>query len=97
MFVKTDPLGNPVDRQHPWNQTTIPRPQKTRLRQQLHVGDVRRAGITRTNRATRSISRLILVAGQSLASGTTALAGKVDIGYVKATGHSVKIICPRPR
>ena len=28
MFVKTDPLGNPVDRRHPWNQTTIPKPQK---------------------------------------------------------------------
>ncbi len=27
-FVKTDPLGNPVDKNHPWNQTTIPRPQK---------------------------------------------------------------------
>ena len=24
-FVKTDPLGNPVDKLHPWNQTTIPR------------------------------------------------------------------------
>ena len=28
MFVSHDPLGNPVDRRHPWNQTTIPRPQK---------------------------------------------------------------------
>ena len=28
MFVKHDPLGNPVDRRHPWNQTTTPRPQK---------------------------------------------------------------------
>ena len=28
MFVRNDPLGNPVDRKHPWNQTTIPRPQK---------------------------------------------------------------------
>ena len=27
-FVKNDPLGNPVDQNHPWNQTTIPRPQK---------------------------------------------------------------------
>jgi hydrogenase large subunit len=27
-FVKTDPLGNPVDKRHPWNQTTTPRPQK---------------------------------------------------------------------
>jgi hydrogenase large subunit len=28
MFVRRDPLGNPVDRDHPWNQTTTPRPQK---------------------------------------------------------------------
>ena len=28
MFVTHDPLGNPVDRRHPWNQHTIPRPQK---------------------------------------------------------------------
>lgn len=28
VFVKTDPLGNPVDQLHPWNQTTLPRPQK---------------------------------------------------------------------
>ena len=28
MFVTHDPLGNPVDRRHPWNQHTIPRPAK---------------------------------------------------------------------
>ena len=28
MFVKNDPLGNPVDRRHPWNQHTNPHPQK---------------------------------------------------------------------
>ena len=28
MFVTQDPLGNPVDRNHPWNQHTIPQPQK---------------------------------------------------------------------
>src|SRR5262249_52762970 len=27
-FVKSDPLGNPIDQRHPWNQTTTPRPQK---------------------------------------------------------------------
>ena len=27
-FVKNDPLGNPVDKRHPWNQTTNPKPQK---------------------------------------------------------------------
>src|SRR5205823_8256525 len=30
-FVSIDPLGNPVDRRHPWNQTTIPKPQKRDL------------------------------------------------------------------
>ena len=30
-FVEKDPLGNPVDRRHPWNQTTIPKPQKRDL------------------------------------------------------------------
>ncbi len=28
MFVNNDPLGNPVDRRHPWNQHTNPKPQK---------------------------------------------------------------------
>jgi hydrogenase large subunit len=27
-FVDRDPLGNPIDKHHPWNQTTIPKPQK---------------------------------------------------------------------
>ena len=30
-FVEKDPLGNPVDKRHPWNQTTIPKPQKRDL------------------------------------------------------------------
>jgi len=28
VFVKNDPLGNPIDKRHPWNQHTIPKPQK---------------------------------------------------------------------
>jgi hydrogenase large subunit len=27
-FVDKDPLGNPVDKNHPWNKVTLPRPQK---------------------------------------------------------------------
>ncbi len=27
-FVTHDPLGNPIDMRHPWNQTTLPVPQK---------------------------------------------------------------------
>ena len=30
-FVSHDPLGNPVDRRHPWNQHTNPKPQKRDL------------------------------------------------------------------
>ncbi|MFN2545822.1 MAG: nickel-dependent hydrogenase large subunit, partial [Myxococcales bacterium] len=30
-FVAKDPLGNPVDKRHPWNQTTLPKPQKRDL------------------------------------------------------------------
>src|ERR687890_467335 len=30
-FVPRDPLGNPVDKRHPWNQTTLPKPQKRDL------------------------------------------------------------------
>ena len=40
-FVTHDPLGNPVDQRHPWNQTTLPRPQRRDLEPgQLHVGHV---------------------------------------------------------
>ena len=27
-----DPVGNPVDKRHPWNQTTTPKPQKRDLK-----------------------------------------------------------------
>ena len=30
-FVRNDPLGNPVDRRHPWNQHTHPKPQQRNL------------------------------------------------------------------
>ena len=40
MFVSKDPLGNPVDKRHPWNQTTIPETAEARLRRQIHVGHV---------------------------------------------------------
>src|SRR5207244_7870111 len=28
-FVDRDPLGNPVDKRHAWNQTTLPKPQNS--------------------------------------------------------------------
>jgi hydrogenase large subunit len=88
-FVETDPLGNPVDMRHPWNQTTTPRPQKRDFAGKyswvmcprwLHDGEH-----LALDTGGGPIARL----------WSTALAGLVDIGYVKATGHSVKIYLPK--
>ena len=44
-----DPLGNPVDQRHPWNQTTTPPAAEARFRGQVHLGDVA-ALVRQTNR-----------------------------------------------
>jgi hydrogenase large subunit len=90
-FVKADPLGNPVDQRHPWNQTTHPKPQKRDF-----AGRYTWVMSPRWFDA-RSQSYLALdTGGGPLARfWVTALAGLVDIGSVKATGHSVKILLPR--
>jgi len=90
-FVKTDPLGNPIDQRHPWNQTTHPKPQKRSF-------DDKYTWVMSPRWFDKS-------SGQHLALDTgggplarfwvTALAGKVDLGYVKATGQSVKIRLPK--
>jgi hydrogenase large subunit len=91
MFVERDPLGNPVDRRHPWNQTTIPHPQK----RQMQPGG--KYSWTMSPRWLHQGEHLALdTGGGALARlWATALAGLVDIGYVKATGQSVKIYLPK--
>jgi hydrogenase large subunit len=90
MFVTRDPLGNPVDRRHPWNQHTIPRPAKRDfggkyswvMSPRWFDGETHLAADT----GGGPIARL----------WATALGGLVDIGgYVKSTGHSVQINLPR--
>jgi len=94
IFVKEDPLGNPIHRDHPWNQTTIPKPQKRdfdgkytwvmspRWYHEGEPGDTKHLALDTGGGA---IARL----------WSTALAGLVDIGYVKATGRSVRIYLPK--
>ncbi len=91
IFVKTDPLGNPVDQRHPWNQTTTPRPRKRDFNGQYTWVMSPRWFDKRTG------THLPLdTGGGPLARfWVTALAGLVDIGYIKATGHSVKIYLPK--
>jgi hydrogenase large subunit len=90
MFVKTDPLGNTVDRRHPWNQHTNPHPQKRDL-------DGGRYSWVMSPRWFDGKDHLALdTGGGPLARlWATALAGLVDIGYVKATGQSVQINLPK--
>src|SRR5579884_402611 len=89
MFVTRDPLGNPVDRRHPWNQHTIPRPARRDfdgkyswvMSPRWFDGETHLAADT----GGGPIARL----------WATALGGLVDFGYVKSTGNSVQINLPR--
>jgi hydrogenase large subunit len=88
-FVTRDPLGNPVDMRHPWNQHTIPHPQKRDF--------TGKYSWVMSPRWFDGENMLPLdTGGGPLARlWSTALNGLVDIGYVKATGHSVQINLPR--
>jgi hydrogenase large subunit len=94
MFVKQDSLGNQIDRNHPWNQTTIPKPQKRDFDgnytwvmspRWYHAGEASDTKHLALDTGGGAFARLF----------ATALAGMVDIGYVKATGDSVKIYLPK--
>jgi len=91
MFVPKDPLGNAIDRRHPWNQTTSPRPQKR------DFGGKYTWVMSPRWLDKRTGDHLALdTGGGPLARlWATALAARVDVGYVKATGHSVKIYLPK--
>jgi hydrogenase large subunit len=91
MFVQEDPLGNKVDRRHPWNQTTLPRPQKRDF-------DGKYTWVMSPrwlDKRTGDHLALDTGGGPIARFWATALAGKVDIGFVKATGQSVKIFLPK--
>ncbi|HYP26792.1 MAG TPA: nickel-dependent hydrogenase large subunit [Blastocatellia bacterium] len=90
-FVHNDPLGNPVDKRHPWNQTTIPKPQKRDFDDKYTWVMCPRWYDERTG----DYLALDTGGGPIARFWATALAGKVDNGYVKATGHSVKIYLPQ--
>ncbi|MDX6244103.1 MAG: hydrogenase large subunit [Frankiales bacterium] len=89
MFVTRDPLGNPVDRRHPWNQHTNPQPQKRDL-------DNKYSWVMSPRWFDGQDNLALDTGGGPLARlWSTALANLVDIGYVKATGTSVQINLPK--
>ncbi|MGZ3637925.1 MAG: nickel-dependent hydrogenase large subunit [Ktedonobacterales bacterium] len=91
-FVTHDPLGNPVDKRHPWNQTTIPHPQK----RDLEGGKYSWVMSPRWfDKRTGEYLALDTGGGPLARLWATALAGWVDTGYTKATGSSVQINLPK--
>jgi hydrogenase large subunit len=90
-FVKQDPLGNPIDQRHPWNQTTTPKPQKRDFEGKYtwvmspRWYDQRTGEYLALDTGGGPIARL----------WATAANGMVDIGYIKSTGQSVKMYLPK--
>jgi hydrogenase large subunit len=91
IFVKEDPLGNPIDKRHPWNQTTLPHPQKRDF-----AGKYTWVMSPRWfDRRTGTNLALDSGGGPLARLWVTALAGKVDLDWVRATGKSVRIRLPK--
>jgi hydrogenase large subunit len=90
-FVERDPLGNPVDMRHPWNQTTLPRPQKRNFTEKYTWVMSPRWH----DKNTGQHLALDTGGGPIARLWATALNNMVDIGYIQATGHSVKINLPK--
>jgi hydrogenase large subunit len=89
LYVTHDPLGNPVDRRHPWNQHTMPRPQKRDF-----GGKYTWVMSPRWFNGTEYLP-LETGGGPIARLWSTALARMVDTPYVKATGSSVRISLPK--
>ena len=89
MFVTHDPLGNPVDPRHPWNQHTIPRPQKRAF-------DDKYSWVMSPRWFDgRDLLALDTGGGPLARLWATALAKRVDFGNVRSTGSSVQIHLPK--
>jgi hydrogenase large subunit len=94
MFVHRDPLGNEIDPRHPWNQTTIPRPQKRDLERGNYSWVMSPRWLDK-----RSGKHLALdTGGGPLARlWATALANMVKTPFVRSTGKSVVIHLPKTK
>ena len=94
MFVTRDPLGNEVDPRHPWNQTTIPKPQK----RELEGGNYSWVMSPRWfDKRTRDHLALDTGGGPLARLWSTALANMVKTPFVRATGNSVVIHLPKTK
>src|SRR5919112_4778372 len=87
-----DPLGNPVHRDHPWNQTTIPKPQK----RDLEGGNYSWVMSPRWyDQRTGEHLALDTGGGPFARLYSAALSNLVDTPYVKARNNTVEMTLPR--
>jgi len=90
-FVDRDPLGNPIDKRHPWNQTTLPKPQNRDFSGRYtwvmspRWFDVRSQSLLALDTGGGPLARL----------WATALAERVDFGSIKAADGKVSIGLPK--
>jgi len=81
---KTDPLGNPLSPNHPWNKTTIPRPGSQNWKERYSWS------------TTPTWDRQTFEAGAYARVYISALAQKLPPSdYMESTGHSLKLHIPK--
>ena len=90
-FVTHDPLGNPVDKRHPWNKVTLPKPQARDFADKYSWVVSPRMYDKRNDRYVACDTG----GGPFARQWVTAKAGLVDIGYLKATGDSILMTLPK--
>jgi hydrogenase large subunit len=90
-FVTRDPLGNPVDKNHPWNKQTLPKPQKRDFAGKYSWVVSPRIYDKRTDTHVCCDTG----GGPFARQWCTAKAGLVDFGYLKATGESIQMVLPK--
>jgi hydrogenase large subunit len=91
-FVPKDPLGNDIDPRHPWNQTTLPKPQ----RRDFERGPYSWVMSPRWyDRRTGQYLALDTGGGPLARLWVTALANLVKTPFVRSTGSSVLIHLPK--
>lgn len=90
-FVEHDPLGNQIDIRHPWNQVTIPKPQKRDFENKYTWVFAPRW----FDRKTGEQFALDSGGGGLARLWSTALNHKLNLKYAESTGKSVKIRLPR--
>ncbi|HVE45513.1 MAG TPA: nickel-dependent hydrogenase large subunit [Acidimicrobiales bacterium] len=81
---RTDPLGNPLSPHHPWNKTTIPKPQATDFR-----------GKYTWDTAPRWDRRSIETGAYGQLWATALTGDSQENPFFHATGHSMRMIIPR--